>query len=346
MIHPLTSLRFIFALMVFATHCTLVDDAFGSHLVQEGYVGVSFFFVLSGFIIACNYEQRLRERRVGKRAFWMARAARIYPLHWLTLLIAALWGLHATTQGGIVWLRHFLASFTLTNAYVPLPGYYFSFNSPSWSLCCEQLFYFSFPFLVPLLRSNRRLLAALAAAALLLLAGMHFTPGAYARDLWYVNPLARFPDFLVGMALFRLHRALQHRPPAPRRATLLEAGAVALFLLFYLCAAGVPQVYRYSCYYWLPVAAVISVFALNRGGLSRALSGRFMVLCGEISYGFYLLHMLVLEAYVRWTAATGLHLCWQLSVPLLLAATLLLSLLSYRFIEQPAKRIITARLAR
>lgn len=99
--------------------------------------GGSFFFVLSGFIIAYNYQHRLEENRTDKRTFWVARFARVYPLHWLTLFVAAVLGNYVAASGVMDWLAHFLTSMTLTNAYIPKEDYFFSFNSPSWSLCCE-----------------------------------------------------------------------------------------------------------------------------------------------------------------------------------------------------------------
>ena len=89
MINTLTSLRILFALMVFGAHCYVLDPSFDTHFFKEGFVGVSFFFILSGFIIAYNYEEKLLETTTTKRTFWVARIARIYPLHLLTLLIAA-----------------------------------------------------------------------------------------------------------------------------------------------------------------------------------------------------------------------------------------------------------------
>lgn len=114
MIDTLTSLRFIFALMVFGAHCYVIDDFFDAHFFKEGFVGVSFFFVLSGFILSYNYREKLLERRISRRTFWVARIARIYPLHWLTLFVAAISGNYVVASGGIDWLKHFLASLTLT----------------------------------------------------------------------------------------------------------------------------------------------------------------------------------------------------------------------------------------
>ena len=56
MINTLTSLRLFFALMVFGAHCYVVDSTFSTHFYKEGFVGVSFFFILSGFIIAYRIE--------------------------------------------------------------------------------------------------------------------------------------------------------------------------------------------------------------------------------------------------------------------------------------------------
>ena len=99
MINTLTSLRIFFALMVFGAHCYVIDSSFDAHFFKEGFVGVSFFFVLSGFIIAYNYQEKLLEKTATKRTFWVARLARIYPLHLLTLLIAV-------CIGGYVQYRH------------------------------------------------------------------------------------------------------------------------------------------------------------------------------------------------------------------------------------------------
>lgn len=125
MINTLTSLRLIFALMVFGAHCYVIDDFFDLHFFKGGFVGVSFFFVLSGFIIAYNYQKKLSESKMTKRSFWVARIARIYPLHVLTLLIAAALGGYVIASGFTDWSKHFLASLTLTNAYIPKADYFF-----------------------------------------------------------------------------------------------------------------------------------------------------------------------------------------------------------------------------
>ena len=240
----------------------------------------------------------------------MARIARVYPLHWLTLFIAAILGDYVVASGGLDWCRHFLASLTLTHAYIPEADYYFSFNSPSWSLCCEQLFYICFPFLVPLTRNYKHLLYIFCVTAILLVVGMHFTPEEEIKGYWYVNPIARFPNFIAGMLLFQLYGRLKDKPITFRQGSLMEIGAVILFLTFYMCASEIPKVYRYSCFYWLPVAVVLISFSLQKGILSRILSHRFLVVGGEISYGFYLIHLFILLSYAKWQKEAGFDIAW------------------------------------
>lgn len=340
MINTLTSLRFIFAIMVFGAHCYVIDTFFNTHFFKEGFVGVSFFFVLSGFIIAYNYQKKLQGNNITKRAFWVARIARIYPLHWLTLFIAAVLGNYVIASGSIDWLKHFLASLTLTNAYIPKADYFFSFNSPSWSLCCEQFFYICFPFLIPLTKNFKHLLCILGIVAVLFVFGMYFTPEDDIKGYWYVNPITRFPDFIVGVLLFQLYERLKNKNITPLQGSIIEITSIILFLAFYFYALEIPKVYRYSCYYWLPIAVVLISFSLQKGILSRILSNRLLIIGGEMSYSFYLIHLFILLSYAKWQNETGFHIAWYVSIPILFCIVVLLSLLSYYYFEKPMNRRI------
>ena len=127
---------------------------------------------------------------------------------------------------------------------------------------------------------------------------------------------------------------------------MMEIFSVAVFLAFHLYAGEIPKVYRYSCYYWLPVAMVTVSFSLQKGFISRALSNRLLATGGEISYSFYMLHLFVLLSYARWQQTSDFHIAWYISVPVLLSIILLLSLASYRFFEKPMNRKIKQSLIR
>lgn len=339
MIKPLTSLRFIFALMVFAAHCYVIDPYFSHFLYKEGFVGVSFFFVLSGFIIAYNYQRKFEEGRGSRREFWVARFARIYPLHLVALFFLLLAGGYLLTMN-VDTLRKIFPQLFLLHPFIPDMDYFFAFNSPSWSLGCEQLFYFLFPFLVLWLGSTRKLIGILTVAGILVACGMLLTPEDRIRAYWYVNPLTRLPDFLVGMLLYELYKKKTMRW-SRSKATWFELGAVILFIAFYYAGSAglVPKVYRYSVYYWLPVSLVLYVFAVNRGVISRFLSNKYLVIGGDISFSMYLLHLVFIELY----KGTGWNYPWQTVIPVLLLLTIGFSLLSFYYFEKPVNRYIRSR---
>ncbi len=228
----------------------------------------------------------------------------------------------------------------LCQAYVPLQSYFFSFNSPSWSLCCEQLFYICFPFIVPLLRQPRRLCFLFLLCAVGVIVGMWFTPSDLEKGLWYVNPLTRFPDFLLGMLVYLCYRRFSSVFNNKKHATWAELFSIFLFLFFYFLSTKVPLVCRYSCYYWLPIAGIIFIFSLQRGMFSRLLSCRLFVIGGEISFGFYMIHLLLFRIFGGITRALSLTISPNLSVLLILIMTFVLSAISFHYFEKPVNRII------
>ena len=101
---------------------------------------------------------------------------------------------------------------------------------------------------------------------------------------------------------------------------------------------GAESVYRYSCYYWMPISLVLLIFSLQKGFLSRILSNKYLVIGGDISYSFYLIHLWILFAYVQLAQTYDWHISLYISIPLIFAVTIGLSLLSYYYFEKPANR--------
>ena len=173
---------------------------------------------------------------------------------------------------------------------------------------------------------------------------MYFTPESDIKGYWYVNQIDRFPDFIVGMLLFQLYDRLKNKNITSFQGSIIEIISIVLFWVFYLYAAEVPKVYRYSCYYWLPIAFILISFSLQKGWVSRLLSNRILVIGGEISFSFYLIHLFVLLSYAEWQKANNFHIVWYVSIPILFCVIVSLSLLSYYYFEKPMNRRIRALL--
>lgn len=143
----LTSLRFFAALHVLAFHSVQLTEApaLVTNFVNNGYLSVSFFFILSGFILTHSYVDKMSDRHDFRR-FAIARFARTYPVYLLALVVA----LPQITQPFDNPLMA-LATLGLIQAWCPptsMNGFFW--NSPGWTLSVEFFFYLAFPLLLHL----------------------------------------------------------------------------------------------------------------------------------------------------------------------------------------------------
>lgn len=356
---PLTSLRFFFALMVFCRHTDFIfnHEQFKSthnpaltdiynRFFAEGYVGVSFFFMLSGFILSLNYKDKIAQGSISFREFWVARIARVYPLHLFTLLIAIPVSLSGFVTAKAFWLGKFLLNVLLLQSFVPDNEVYFAFNGASWSISDELFFYLLFPVIITAyLKYGKSFKLAMVLLPVLIPLGIYWAPAAGSHHFFYINPVFRIVDFLIGILLYQLYEKLKSATVFRNvwSATAAEIIAVACFGVFFAFHLSVGQGYRYSCYYWLPVMLVIFVFAYQGGYLSKLISGRWLVLAGEISFSFYLLHQLVMKYVAFFNAKFFIIHSEYLLVAIIFGVSALASYCCYRFIEIPCNRFIKAK---
>ncbi len=358
-IKPLTSLRFFFALMVFLRHtgslfsheqfrATQSDFFTGlyNNFFYEGFVGVNFFFMLSGFILALNYKGRLLSGKINFKEFWVARVARIYPLHLFTLLLAIPFSLKGMAAAKSFWLTKLLLNIFLLQSFVPDPDVYFSWNVTAWSISDEMFFYFLFPFIIiACFRFKKSFNLVLLMLVLLVPAAIYFTPRTLTYHLFYINPVFRIVDFALGILVYNIYEKINFNSffKARYAATFTELFAIGLFCLFFGFHNTVQEGYRYSFYYWLPIAFIIFVFMHQAGYVSKLLSAKALVIGGEISFSFYLLHHLVIR-YISYANSKlfMIHHAYKLIIVIFLVAAVA-SYLCYRYIEMPSNNFIKAK---
>ena len=303
-------------------------------LVAGGQTGVSFFFVLSGFVLTWS----AGATHVAVQRFWQRRAARILPGYAVGWLI----GIPVTwlTFGAWPAVTALVGTGTLTQSWFDDKSVYFGVNGVGWSLSCEVLFYLLFPVLLPALQrlSGRGLLTVAGACVAVLVmvdvAGL-LVAGTEAGDpagsvFWWVSilPVSRLPEFVLGMAAARM-MSIGVVPVVPLRWTVVAVAAVGVAGLF--PAAAVAGGLTAA-----PFAVLICATAqADLAGRAGVLGARWWVRLGTWSYAFYLLHQLVLRLWAWWWPVTGelwLHLLTGLVTAVAASAGL------YRFVELPAER--------
>jgi peptidoglycan/LPS O-acetylase OafA/YrhL len=340
----LTGLRFVAAFLVFGFHIGVVGliDGGGtgtamSWLFGQGAVGVSFFFILSGFVLTWSARANDTPRR-----FWQRRFAKIYPNHVVTWVPALA---VAVLTGTGVTLTLALTNLFLIQAWIPDPQIYYGLNSVSWSLACEFFFYLLFPLMHRgLVRLSGRSLWPATAAALavvwLIPLAVQPLPDRYHYWAIWLFPVARLPEFVAGMLLARIVQ--EGRWPTSAVGGVLPATALAA--VGYVGSAWLPDDLRIVAGTAIPLALLIAaVGAADAAGRPTPWRSGWAVWLGEVSYAFYLVHLLVLRLFAK---AFGTDHSAVVEIGLVVAALAVAvfgSWLLYICVERPGMRILGPR---
>lgn len=325
----LTGLRFVLALWVILHHLSGPGQMLDARvralpfvlyaLVRGGYLAVTTFFVLSGFVLARSYATKEWSGQSLLR-YGIGRLARVYPVYALSMLMVAPFILSDRTPGkaplvaahGLLvqgWLGH-----------IPV-----SWNTPAWSLSCEMFFYLAFPLAaVAIERANWRATFAVAAATCCL-----------TQLMWHagisdeIKPLIHLADFLMGIAAARAYDLMARARVRVAGAWLYGPGgliAAGLIAFPKLLPGGIDLNSALR-----PLNAILLLgFALGGGVVARALSTDLAVYLGKASYAMYILHVPILWWYLRWT-----H---QASAIVYVSVVIGVSAVVYRYVEEPANR--------
>jgi peptidoglycan/LPS O-acetylase OafA/YrhL len=155
---PLTGIRFFAAIYVILFHnIGFFKDSpgFVFNFLKHGYVGVSLFFVLSGFILTYNYIEAFGENYLDNKKFWLARFLRLYPIYFISIIVSLPPFFYFLGKTLPLYPAVF-KGIAITTFTIPLLQSWITFflgqlNAPGWSLSVEAFLYFTFPFVAPCL---------------------------------------------------------------------------------------------------------------------------------------------------------------------------------------------------
>jgi peptidoglycan/LPS O-acetylase OafA/YrhL len=336
----LTGLRWAAALFVFVDHLlgqffvNTVDLPQGpqrlvwSLFFSSGAVGVTFFFVLSGFVLMWS-----RRQTDAAPAFWRRRFFKIYPNHVLTMGGAIL---IALATGTPITFLQFASHLTLTQSWTLDTSVANALNAPSWSLSCEAFFYLCFPLMaakIELLSIRRMWQFVIGIPAAIIALNAAFIPASATiqQAVVYVFPPIRMLEFAFGMLLAALVRAGAWRGPG-------LGGSLLIFVLVYLFQTKLPAPLHNGAVTVAPIGLMIVAAALaDATGRKTIWSGRTMVWLGEVSFAFYQIHLLVFRSVVAMHLRPAVvSLTWLVvATAVVFAVSLLLSAATLEWFEKP-----------
>jgi len=302
----LTGLRTLLALTILLFHFTPAGLTWAAHprftlypIINIGYVFVSFFFLISGFILSYNYAGRA----VNAADFWMARMSRLYPVYALTMLISIPMLMKEWAgRPRVDFWEGAIATPLLVQGFFPHLATFWM--TVTWTLSCEVVLYILFPWLIQLRwpKSAGWLLAmvvgfwavGLVPHLIYLATNPDHLAGAADRysDGFWINTLKFTPlpyvcTFLAGLTLGRLHEAARLSPRA--RVLIGVFGFAAVWFAAYHLTLQMPYVLVHGGLL-TPLFAAIILGLAGPSPLASVFSWKPLVVVGASTYALYLLH--------------------------------------------------------
>ena len=359
----LTPLRGIAALLVAIFHFEMAIARFVpaklTMFFEKCYLMVDLFFIMSGFIILHVYKDDFTSRieRNSIKKYLVARFARIYPLHFFTMLLLVT-GVIIFSPGG-TYPNPIENPWAIPTGFLLLHSYYihniYTWNIPSWSISAEWAAYLLFPFLALFL--NKKKLFALSTFFIIVIAAyisiMYFLPRKNyffpsipvphnlntTYDYGYLRGIA---GFITGMIVYKLYQWF-----SPKDIFNNDFFAATIIILVVLALHFAMN----DAFCVILFAALVFSFALNNGYLHKCCNNRILQYIGKISYSIYLMQIFLQEPFSKGlrlpgvvgfgrgkqNIAFGSGLGYCLIYLVLLLA---ISSVTYYIIEQPCRKWI------
>ena len=307
MIRTINGWRAVFALMIVLFHV-------GATSFEEmTWAGVTFFLMASGFLLAMKHPFEQLDGTSYRRFAWN-HAAKLFPLHWLTL---ALWIVAMALLGMLVIKPVALGlNFTLLHSWSLTHSIYFSYNKFSWFLSTLLFCYLCYPLLArwysPLpLRIKCLILAVLVLIDFIVLAGTDD----YGRTALYVFPPVRLIDFIIGMTLADACQNSKNAQVLGKSSNGIDAEliSVALLSVMVMTFRSYPSLLPWSdaILWWIPIAAILvtcKLYDKREGFIDKILASKPLQWLGDISFEIFMLQGIAALAYNYWIAPVLAHI--------------------------------------
>jgi hypothetical protein len=341
-INALTGIRFLVAMLVFLFHFgagfseRINAPQFISTFLYNGKIGVSMFFVLSGFILTYNYT-KIFANQFNFKVFFLARFARIYPVYLLALIIML-----PILPKALDWLSAMCVLFMVQSWTSPYSNFGGTWVMQAWSLSVELFFYLCFPILFSLMRELRLriILLGLLSASLFIVVfgtpwidpGIAFIP-LFSKDSTPILPILRLPEFIFGMLLCKLIFAYPKLGDMLAGLKFFTLTFVSIVIL--LSFAETVQIKTVAT---LLFGVLIIQLSYGKNLIVRILSSQQMVLLGGASYALYMIQGPV-RHWFYWLVSNDI-LSKMASMFLNPITAIFLSIMIFIYYEQPNRKCL------
>jgi len=330
----LTSLRGLAALWVMLYH---LREYIGLDVIlKHGYLAVDFFFILSGFVLALTYQEKIVNAGHNKIAiiggFYVKRIARIFPLHLfvLILMLVTFLIINGIKSNDILVGRFALDAFFQQLFLVQNWGFTerLVWNVPSWSISTEIMAYIVFPFIVMSTNKWGVFVRTITVIFLLLIvATIFFLSNAdnIGDKIPQLGVYRCLVEFSLGVYVYSLYQ---------QKAMLVSSGKVVgliLLLVIGLLFVDVPN------YFYVPLLLLLVFYwVINVDEkYTKCLCNPALLWLGDISYSIYLIHYFAKDLLKF--SVSDLSLIGATELVVYFTVVIIASHLTYKYVEMPGK---------
>ena len=293
-----------------------------------GNKGVDFFFIISGFVFA--YVYLIENKTVKFKSFFINRFARLYPLHFLTLVTVIILQFYSKGNFNNYFIHlyndiyHFFLNFFFISGWGFEKG--LSYNGPIWSVSVEIIIYFLFFFLIINLKKNRILNSFLVVISLIAF-----------RKIFNEEFLLKVNMNLINCGILFFEGVLVHYLFNKIKNKKLMSSIGIFFLIISLVG-------NFKIYIFLP--SILLIFLSLENFIKPRISLFFSFL-GNLTYGTYLWHLplqILLMILIKNTGLNFSVIDTKIFFLIYLSTLMLVSILSYYFFEKKIRKWLRNKL--
>ncbi|MGL5244682.1 MAG: acyltransferase family protein, partial [Sarcina sp.] len=302
MIRSLQGLRVLAMMGIFLFH---------AGILLNGTFPVTFFFMLSGFVLYYNYGERVTFFSLKESILWaFKRIKKLYPLHIIAFIMSIFIRIDWIVSFAVndILLKAFLNIFLLQSLSI---NHSLSFNGSSWFLSTIFMCYLvSLPLMYGINKLNKiKPIFLILGVMVFKLVLLFIIPKVTEHSGWffYISPYSRITDVLLGMVLAKFFIVNRNFKLKSNRVNFYELSVLPLFMIMYVAAFFLPKNFL-NCFYYAPLfSMIILLFVYEQGFISRFLCKDIFQKVATFSFEFYMVHELMLITFRKVFVTLNYH---------------------------------------
>ena len=339
----LDGLRAISIILVYLSHVFYYSGITTATIIPGGF-GVTIFFFISGFLITrLLVAELISNSKIDLKGFYIRRLLRLYPP--LLCMLIIMTSFLVIAQNIFPWKELLAALFYYENYFITfhnMPDKLFDYYGILWSLAVEEHFYIFYPLVLILFGKKPKVLLPVIIALTILplafrfYATTKFAAGPFQFAYTYQLSHTRYDSILFGcISALVLDRFKNVYLRITSNKLVFAGGLALIFFSLLFRSDAFRNSFRYTVQgIGLFILIPPVLYTLSYSFINKLLSTRSMVYIGKLSYSFYLYHFVLIVVMMHYPLPSK-----ALYVVVNFGASVVLSLLSYNYIEQPFFRL-------